>query len=86
MTEIAILTAKIAVLELLLASTMIELSKISPHSTETLRHIMMPVEDQLRTAEADAPEGQGQLAKAAHAYFKEISFSLLSKTPHHGKH
>lgn len=80
------LTARIVVLEMLLAGVIIELSRHGTRDVESVRRIMRPVEIQLAALGRDAPEGNSRLVEQAREYFADLSGVLVGMLPHQGNH
>ena len=80
------LLARSIVLEMLVATIIIELARHRTADVETFRRIMLPVEQQLAALARGPAEGKEAIADAAKAFFDEFSEAILANIPHHGKH
>lgn len=80
------LAARSIVLELLVASVMLELARHATRDVESLRRIMLPVEDQLAAMAAEATPEQRRTAEMARQYFRDMLHGLLATLPHQGNH
>lgn len=80
------LMARSIVLEMLLATTIIELVRHGTGDVEGFRRIMMPVEEQLLSLTREAAPGKETVAHAAKLFFDGFSETILANIPHQGKH
>lgn len=80
------LMARSIVLEMLLATTIIELARHGTGDVESFRRIMDPVEQQLLAMTREAARGKEAVAKEAKLFFDGFSETILANVPHQGKH
>lgn len=80
------LLARSIVLEMLVASLIIELARHATRDVESVRRIMLPVERELTALTKDAADGKQQIAEEARSFFNELSMSILASLPNNGKH
>jgi hypothetical protein len=80
------LMARGIVLEMLLATTIIELARHGTGDVESFRRIMDPVEQQLLAMTREAARGKEAVAKEAKLFFDSFSETILANVPHQGKH